>query len=480
MMKKIRFRTEFDSLGEVKVPAEAYYGAQTQRALENFPISGLGAYPIFIRSYGAVKIACALVNVELGRLDKKIGRAIVGAAKAVWRGKLNHQFVVDVFQAGAGTSFNMNTNEVIANYACELLGSKKAKYKLVHPNDHVNMGQSTNDTFPTAMRLSTLLALKKLYPQVDALADSFMKKSRQFSKVVKSGRTHLQDAAPVTLGQEFGAHAESIKKGEDRIKRSSRSLEELGLGGSAVGTGMNTHPRYRGLVTKNLSNITGLNLRPAKNLFEAMQSMAPFTEVSGALKNFSTELSRIANDLRLLSSGPRTGLAEIELPAVQPGSSMMPGKVNPVMAEMANMVCFQVLGNDTTISYAAQAGQLELNVMMPVIAYNLLQSIDILTNTCRVFKQRCIDGIVANQETCRRFAESSLALVTILSPIIGYRKAAEVAKRASRENRSILDVVREMGILTEEESRRVFDIEKMTRVTGMDRPKPSPQKPKRR
>ena len=480
MMKKIRFRTEFDSLGEVKVPAEAYYGAQTQRALENFPISGLVAYPVFIRSYGAVKIACALVNVELGRLDKKIGRAIVGAAKAVWRGKLNQEFVVDVFQAGAGTSFNMNTNEVIANYACELLGSKKGNYKLVHPNDHVNMGQSTNDTFPTAMRLSTLLALRKLYPQVDALADSFMKKSRQFSKVVKSGRTHLQDAAPVTLGQEFGAHAEAIKRAKDRINRSSRSLEELGLGGSAVGTGMNTHPRYRGLVTKNLSNITRLNLRPAKNLFEAMQSMAPFTETSSALKNFSIELSRIASDLRLLSSGPRTGLAEIELPAVQPGSSMMPGKVNPVMAEMTNMVCFQVLGNDTTISYAAQAGQLELNVMMPIIAYNLLQSIDILTNTCRVFKQRCIDGIVANQETCTSFAKSSLALVTILNPIIGYRKAAEVAKRASKENRSIVDVVREMGILTEEESRRVFDIEKMTRVPGMDRPKPSSQKPKRR
>lgn len=479
-MEKIRFRTEFDSLGEVRVPAEAYYGAQTQRALENFPISGLLAYPLFIHSYGAIKIACALANMELGKLDKKIGRAIVGAAKAVWRGKLNHQFVVDVFQAGAGTSFNMNTNEVIANYACELLGSKKGNYKLVSPNDHVNMGQSTNDTFPTAMRLSTLLTLKKLYPKINALADAFMKKSRQFSKIVKSGRTHLQDAAPVTLGQEFGAYAEAISKANEKIERSSRSLEELGLGGSAVGTGMNTEPGYRALVAKNLSNMTGLSLRPAKNLFEAMQSMAPFTEVSGALKNFSIELSRIANDLRLLSSGPRTGLAEIELPAVQPGSSMMPGKVNPVIAEATNMVCFQVLGNDTTISYAASAGQLELNVMMPVIAYNLLQSIDILTNTCKVLKERGVDGITANQKTCRRFAENSLALATILSPVIGYREAAEVAKRSLQENRSILKVVRQMGILSEEDFKKVFDIEKMTRVPSMDRPKPSSQKPKRR
>jgi len=330
------------------------------------------------------------------------------------------------------------------------------------------------------MRLSTLLALKKLYPQLDALADSFAKKSRQFSKVVKSGRTHLQDATPLTLGQEFGAYAGAVKTAKDRIKRASRSLEELGLGGSAVGTGINTDPGYRALVAKNLSNITRLNLRPAKNLFQAMQSMAPFTETSGALRNFSIELSRIANDLRLLSSGPRTGLAEIELPAVQPGSSMMPGKVNPVIAEATNMVCFQVLGNDTTISHAAQAGQLELNVMMPVIIHNLLQSIEILTNTCKILKERCVDGIIANEETCRRFAEVSLALVTILNPLIGYREAAEVAKRSLRENRSIPEVVREMRILTDEQFKKAFDLEKMTKVPGTDKQKPLSQKPKPR
>jgi aspartate ammonia-lyase len=479
-MRKTRFRTESDSLGEVKVPHEAYYGAQTQRAVKNFPISGLKAYPVFIHSYGAIKIASALANMELGKLDRKTGRAIVGAAKAVWKGKLDDQFVVDVFQAGAGTSFNMNTNEVIANYACELLGSKKGDNRLVHPNDHVNMGQSTNDTFPTAMRLSTLLSLKNLYPRIDALADSFSRKSRQFSKTVKSGRTHLQDAAPVTLGQEFGAYAEAMRKGKNRLQRSSRSMEELGLGGSAVGSGMNTVPGYRALAAQNLCHITGLNLRPAKNLFEAMQSMAPFTEASAALRNFAIELSRIANDLRLLSSGPRTGLAEIVLPPVQPGSSMMPGKINPVMAEATNMVCFQVIGNDTTIAHAAQAGQLELNVMMPVIAYNLLQSIDILTNTCKLLKERCVDDIVANEETCRRLAESSLSLVTILNPIIGYRAAAEVAKRSLRENRPIPEVVREMGILSEKEFKRVFDLEKMTRVPSTDKPKATPRKGKKR
>ena len=375
-----QYRIEKDSLGEVKVPIEAYYGAQTTRALENFPISGIRPHPIFTRSMVYIKKAAAKVNNELGCLDNEKSEAIINAADRIIEGEFKDQFVVDVYQAGAGTSFNMNVNEVIANIAIESLGGEKGNYSVIHPNDHVNFGQSTNDVFPTTMRISALYLLKELFPVVDALVKSFNKKANEFDKTIKSGRTHLQDAAPITLGQEFSGYADAVSKSAKKIKKASDALKELGIGGTAVGTGLNTHPDYKEKIIKELQKITNLDIRSAANYFEAMQSNAPITEVSGALKVLVIELIRIANDLRLLSSGPKTGLAEITLPAVQPGSSIMPGKVNPVMAEMLNMVCFSIIGNDLTITMASQAGQLELNVMMPVMQYKLLDSISILTN----------------------------------------------------------------------------------------------------
>jgi fumarate hydratase class II len=364
------FRLEEDALGQVKVPEQAYYGVQTQRALDNFPISGKRAEWVFVWATVVIKQAAALVNMELGLLNKQLGQAIVQAAGEVLAGKFQEQFVVDVFQAGAGTSHNMNANEVLANRAQELLGEKRGCYNRVHPNDHVNMAQSTNDVFPSAMRL----ALLKKYPEMAGVfikfRDTLDQKAFEFKQIIKSGRTHLQDAVPLTLGQEFGGYARVIDSAIQRLEQSTKPLYVLGLGGTAVGSGLNAHPRYRELVIKRLQEITGLELKPSPDLFYSMQSMADFVSLSGELKNLALELTKICNDLRLLASGPRTGLAEIKLPPVQPGSSIMPGKVNPVMAEMLNMVCFQVFGCDTTVSLASQAGQLELNVMMPVIIYN--------------------------------------------------------------------------------------------------------------
>jgi len=386
-------------MGEMRVPRDAYYAAQTQRAVENFPISGMRESPAFIRAFVILKKAASVANNRLGLLDDERCRAIVEAADEVLAGGYPDQFVVDVFQAGAGTSFNMNVNEVLAGLADEKLGKRRGE-KYVHPNDHVNMAQSTNDAFPTAMRIAARSELAKLLPVVDELAASFRTKGREFDDIVKSGRTHLQDAVPVRLGQEFTAYAAALEKARTEIANSARSVEELGIGGSAAGTGLNTHPEYADAVIGEINRLTGFEFRPSADLREAMQSQMPVAHVSAALRLLAQELIRIANDLRLMSSGPTTGLAEFVLPPVQPGSSIMPGKVNPVMAEMLNMVAFQVIGSDLTISLAVQAGQMELNVMMPVMIFNLLMSIQILTNALDVFRKKCVDGITADPERC--------------------------------------------------------------------------------
>jgi aspartate ammonia-lyase len=455
-------RIERDSLGEREIPSDVYYGIQTVRALENFPISGNKPFPPFVIATIRIKRAAASVNMRLGVLDASIGHAIEQAADEVLAGKFVDQFVVDPFQAGAGTSHNMNANEVLANRAIEILGGQKGDYSIVHPNDHVNMAQSTNDVIPTAIRLAALEMTEQLLPVLDALHESFARKAKEFDRIVKSGRTHLQDAVPMRLGQEFGAYGAAIKKNRVRIADAADELRELGIGGTAVGTGLNAPPGYRAYMVEELSRLTGERFNQAEDYFEAMQSMSPFVNLSGALRTLATDVIRIANDLRLLSSGPNTGLAEIILPPVQPGSSIMPGKVNPVMAEMTNMVCFQVLGNDLVITSAAQAGQLELNVMMPVIAYNLLMSLTILTNDMRVLGERCIDGITANEERCRWYVENSVALVTALNPRIGYARAAELAKRAMAKGKTIRETIIEENLLDPEEVTKVMDTYSMT------------------
>jgi aspartate ammonia-lyase len=462
MSPSTRPRIERDSLGERELPADVYYGIQTARAVENFPISGWKPYPSLVTATVQIKKAAARVNSALGSLDARIAGAIETAADEVLAGKLRDQFVVDPFQAGAGTSHNMNANEVLANRAIELLGGERGDYSLVHPNDHVNMAQSTNDVFPTAMRLAALEMVEKLIVTLDLLAASLRTKSVEFDHIVKSGRTHLQDAVPIRLGQEVGAYATAIHKNSKRIARAAEELKEVGLGGTAVGTGLNVPPGYRKRVVEELNRITMQSLRPTDDYFEAMQSMSPFVGLSGALRTLATDVIRIANDLRLLSSGPNTGLAEINLPAVQPGSSIMPGKVNPVIAEMTGMVCFQVMGNDTTIAIAAQAGQLELNVMMPVIAFNLLMSLTILNNALTVLRERCVDGITANEERCRWYVEHSVSLVTALNPRIGYARAAEIAKRAMARGKTIREIVEEEHLLTPDELAEVMDARAMT------------------
>jgi len=443
-------------MGEMRLPADAYYGAQTQRAVENFPISGITEPPAFIHAYVLLKKAAALANRELGLLDGERCRAIAGAADEILGGKYAEQFVVDVFQAGAGTSFNMNVNEVLANLAAEKLGRKRGD-RYVHPNDHVNMGQSTNDTFPAAMRIAARHELLKLLPVMDDLAQSLKKKGREFDAVIKSGRTHLQDAVPVRLGQEFTAYGLTIEKARSLIASAGASALPLGIGGSAAGTGLNTHPDYRAAVIRHINEMTGEHFVPADDLREAMQSQMPVAQISGALKVLALELIRIANDLRLLSSGPMTGLGEIVLPPVPPGSSIMPGKVNPVMAEVLNMAAFHVIGNDAAVSLAVQAGQLELNVMMPVMIYNLLQSIQILTTVLTVFRIRCIDGITANTETCRQYMEKSIGLAAILNTHIGYDRAAELAKESVRTGSSIPELILEKGLMNENTLREILD-----------------------
>ena len=459
-------RLERDSLGTKRVPSAAYYGIQTLRASENFPISDLRLPIEIIRAYVLIKKAAASANRTVGWLRPRLARAIQRACDEVMQGRFDSHFVVDAYQAGAGTSTNMNVNEVIANRANELLGRRRGTYQPIHPNDHVNMGQSTNDTFPTAMQLACLMVLPALVEAAGHLSATLARKGRQFDGIVKSGRTHLQDAVPVRLGREFRAYALAVRKSADDIERAGRALRELNLGATAVGTGMNAHPRYRALAIRELRRWLKLPLRPARNLQERTQSMADFGRLSGSVRSYALELIRVANDLRLLSSGPNTGLGEIDLPAVQPGSSIMPGKVNPSIAEMVDMVGFQVLGHDATVAAAVQAGQLELNVMMPVIAYNVLQSIRLLTTSSQALADRCVTGITAHRDRCEALALRSLALVTALAPRVGYAHAAAIAKDALRTGRPIRELVVTRGVLTAAEARRVLDPVRLSRGTG--------------
>lgn len=458
----MRFRIEKDSLGEVKVPENAYWGAQTQRAIENFPISGIKAHPGFIWASAQVKKAACVTNRGLGLIEKTQADAIIKACDEIIDGKFQDQFVVDIFQAGAGTSHNMNCNEVIANRANEILGGKKGDYKPIHPNDTVNMSQSTNDFTPTAIRLTTLHIRPSFKASIEALKVALDDKSNEFDAIIKSARTHLQDAVPIRLGQEFSGYARTVERHIRWIDSAVDELAEIGLGGSAAGTGLNVHPEYRINVAKNLGDQTGFDIKPAKNYFEAMQSMAPFVGVSSGLRNFAQDLSRIANDLRLLSSGPKTGLAELILPIRQPGSSIMPGKVNPVIPEMTNMACFAVIGNDESILWAAQAGQIDLNVMMPLIAYKLPESMTILTNAVDVLTRFCIDGLKADPQRCKAYAEASTALVTALNPVIGYIKAAEVVKCSFAENKSVREILLEQKLIDPEKLDEIFDLLKLT------------------
>ncbi len=435
-------RLEKDSLGDVNVPAYALYGAQTQRAVENFPISGLKPWRAFIWSMATIKQAAAEVNRDLGMLDSELAAAITKAAREVVEGKWEDQFVIDPFQAGAGTSQNMNTNEVIANRATQILGGKFGEY-LVNPNDHVNMAQSTNDTIPTAIRLGCLWRLDVLLAAIDDLGGALRQKAAEFDDVVKSGRTHLQDAVPVRLGQEFGAYARAVERDSERIRRSTQGLRRLGVGGTATGSGLNAHPEYHQRMVEKLKQLTGLELFTSDDLFESMQSMADIADFSASLRTLAITLTRIANDLRLLSSGPATGLDEIHLPAVQPGSSIMPGKVNPVMAEMLNMAMYHVQGCDHTIALSAQAGQLELNVMMPIIAHNVFEMMQVTIGSVRAFSEKCVAGLQVNRDKAEGWLDKNAIVVTALNPLIGYAAGATLVKEALASNVTIRAVALE-------------------------------------
>ncbi|MCL5021431.1 MAG: aspartate ammonia-lyase [Bacteroidetes bacterium] len=442
----------------------AYYGVQTQRAVENFPISGLKPHPDWVKATVLVKKAAAIVNNKLKLLDQKKTDVILKACDEVLNGQHVDEFVVDVFQAGAGTSHNMNANEILANRAIEILGGKRGDYSIVSANDDVNMAQSTNDVIPAVIRIASILMIDKFLPVLDALEKSFDRKAKEFDHVIKSGRTHLQDATPIRLGQEFSGYAACMHGHIDRIKQVREDLIYLGIGGTAVGTGVNAHPDYRAMMVKELSALTGVDFKQAKNYFEAMQSNAGAAALSGSLRNLALDITRIANDLRLLSSGPRTGFAEIRLPAVQPGSSIMPGKVNPSILEMVNMVSYQVIGLDTTVAYATQAGQLELNVMMPVIGFNLTFALEIYRNALHVLRVKCIDGITADDAVCKAFAEKSVSIVTALTPHIGYLKAAEVVKEAVGKNKGVREVLLEKKLVDEKLLNKILDPYKLTEV----------------
>ena len=462
------FRIEKDSMGDRQIANNVYYGIQTQRAIENFPISGIKPLPTYIDACLYIKKATAIVNGELDCIPADISTAIIQATDEILAGKLRDQFVVDVYQAGAGTSHHMNINEVLANRALEILGQQKGNYQFLSPNDHVNYGQSTNDVIPTAIRIGGLLALSQtLYPALEGAISALETKATEFQDIVKSGRTHLQDAVPVRLGDNFGAWGQILSEHQNRLYIASGDLMVLGLGGSAAGTGMNTHPEYRQRVVDILSQLLEFPLEPAPHLMAAMQSMGAFVNVSGALRNLAQDLVKISHDLRLMDSGPKTGFKEIQLPPVQPGSSIMPGKYNPVMAEMTSMVCFQVMGYDNAIAFAAQGGQLELNVMMPLIAYNLIHSIEILGNTISALTTSCIRGITANQERCLAYAEGSLALVTALNTHIGYLNAAAVAKESLETGKSLRQIVLEKGLMTETELATVLDLAKMSAIVPL-------------
>jgi aspartate ammonia-lyase len=457
-------RIERDPLGEKPVPADALYGIQTLRAAENFPISGLKPLPVFVDAVIWIKRSAALTHKETGRLEPRLADAIVRAADEVLGGKHRDQFIVDVYQAGAGTSHNMNCNEVLANRANEILGTARGAYSPVHPNDHVNMAQSTNDVIPTAMRVATLAALPALLASLDRLAQTFLQKGDEFDHIIKSGRTHLQDATPIRLGQEFRAYGRTVERHRAKLAQAADWLREMNIGGTAVGTGINAEERYPELMVKHLREVTGLELELGKDRIQLMQSMGDIATFSGALRAYVLDLQKIANDIRLLASGPRTGLAEILLPAVQPGSSIMPGKVNPSIAEMVNQVCYQAIGLDTTVAMAAEAGQLELNVMMPVITHNVVFSMIIVGNASRTLADRCIAGIEADEKQCAYWLERSPALVTALAPEIGYAEAAKLAKEAIATGLTVKELVIKKKLLEGEKLERVLDLRAMTEL----------------
>jgi len=461
-MAEYSYRIEKDSMGEMQVPADAYYGASTARAVENFPISGLRFSRRFIQALGRIKAAAARANVQLKLLDERIGKVIEAAALEVADGKFDAEFVVDIFQTGSGTSTNMNANEVITTRAMELLGGKRGD-KSVHPNDHVNMGQSTNDVFPTAIHVAAMDAVEKhALPALRQLADALQAKATEFADVVKAGRTHLQDAVPITLGQEFSGYASVIRHGVVRLENTRAHLSELPIGGTALGTGLNAHPDFAARVVTELRALTGQLFRRAENTFEAMQNRDAAVELSGALKTIVVGLMKIANDLRLLTSGPRTGFNEIELPATQPGSSIMPGKVNPVIPEAVNMVAAHVVGNDAAINIAGMNGSLDLNVMMPVIAHNLLESIELVGSAAKVFAEKCVVGIVANVAQCHAYAERTASLVTAVAPILGYDVAAKIFKKALAEDKPMRQAILEEGLIPKDRLDEILDLKKLT------------------
>ncbi|MEM8504708.1 MAG: aspartate ammonia-lyase [Cyanobacteria bacterium P01_D01_bin.1] len=458
-------RIEKDSMGELEIPERAYYGIQTLRAVQNFPISGLKPLPAYVDGCLLIKKAAAIANKELGCIPANIGDAIVQATDEILRGDLRDQFVVDIYQAGAGTSHHMNVNEVLSNRALEILGDAKGNYDRVSPNDHVNYGQSTNDVIPTAIRVGGILALEhSLYPALEEVIATVRAKAAEFQDVVRSGRTHMQDAVPVRLGENFRAWEYILSGHQQRIRTAAAELATIGLGGSATGTGLNTHPKYRFRVAEILSEYLQQPVTSAPHLMAAMQSMAPFVAVSSSLRNLAQDLVKISHDLRLLDSGPKTGLKEIQLPPVQPGSSIMPGKYNPVMAEMTSMVCFQVMGYDSAITLAAQAGQLELNVMMPLIAYDLIHSIEILGNTVEALDKKCLQGVTVFPERCMGYAEGSLALVTALNTHIGYLNAAAIAKESLETGKPLRQLVLENKLMDETTLNEVLDLQKMSQM----------------
>ena len=457
-------RAERDPLGDLEVPADALYGIQTERARRNFPISGLAPLAPFVDAVIRIKKAAALTHRDTKRLDARLADAIITAADEVLAGRHREHFVVDPYQAGAGTSHNMNCNEVLANRANEILGGARGTYTPVHPNDHVNMGQSTNDVIPTAIRLAALASLPALLQALDQLARALLERGRAFDDILKSGRTHLQDATPIRLGQEFAAYGRTVERNRERIAQAAEGLRDLGIGGTAVGTGLNAEPEYPGKMVAHLRKICGFDLREGRDRVQLMQSLGDATACSGALRTYAVDLGKIASDIRLLASGPRTGFAEITLPAVQPGSSIMPGKVNPSIAEMVNMVCFQILGNDVAIAAAAEAGQLELNVMMPMVAHNLVFGMQILTNASRVFAERCVTGIEADREQAAYWLERSPALVTALAPRIGYAEAAKLAKEAVARNVTVRQLIAEKGLLSPAEMEKILDVRAMTEL----------------
>ncbi len=458
-------RREHDLIGEMDIPVEYYFGVQTMRAVENFHISRvrLNLFPEFIRSLADVKAGAALANRDLGLLDPAIADAIVAACEEVRQGKFDDHFVVDMVQGGAGTSTNMNANEVIANRALELLGHNKGEYQYCHPNNHVNLSQSTNDAYPTAMRIALVRSIENLVGALRELIGAFRAKGVEFAEVIKMGRTQLQDAVPMTLGQEFNAYAATLTEEIDRLESNMKLLYEINMGATAIGTGINADPEYAGLCTKHLSQVTGLPLEKAPDMIEATNDTGAYIMNSSALKRLAVKLSKICNDLRLMASGPRCGLGEINLPARQPGSSIMPGKVNPVIPEVVNQVAFRVIGNDLTVTVAAEAGQLELNVMEPIIIHSLFESIEMLVNAMNTLREKCIAGITANVEVCRRMVYNSIGLVTALNPYLGYETSTMLAKEALQSGKGIYDLVLEHKLMSEEELQKILRPENMVK-----------------